>query len=148
MFTGNLDPGTLQQFNDAERRAGHIALRTHAQSTHALHMEPVHIFLRGNCLDDRLLVDVLRKRELYQDTVHLVIRIELFYQFYQFLLGCLLRQLIRQRFDPDIGTRFLLIIDIDTGSGIISHLDHCQRHIFSLLFELCHLFLQFILDLL
>ena len=74
--------------------------------------------------------------------------IQLFHQRKKLFLRRLLRQLIGQGTDADIGAGFLFIIDIHTGSRIVSDLDHCKRCFFSKLFLFCNLLAQFVLDLL
>jgi len=68
----------FQHLDDAIGRAASETADTGDDGTDVGNMEAIDVFIRTDCLNDFLLVDVTWQRKLYQNSVYRIIFIELF----------------------------------------------------------------------
>ena len=66
-----IDAGLVEQLHAAVRRAGEERLLADEHPADVLRVEPVDVLGRVDRLDDGLLIDVVRQRELHEDAVDL-----------------------------------------------------------------------------
>lgn len=89
ILAGNLHAITVQKldaaFGGARDEEGLTTL--HSQLPYVEGMETIHVLLDGNCVQNPLLVDVLGKRELDQNSVNFGIRVQLYNNLQQLILG-------------------------------------------------------------
>ena len=86
----DVDAVFLKHCNDSARSCWCKALVPDAQKSNVDRMEAVHILFRQNRAQNRLFVNLLWQRQLYQDSVHRFILIQSLYHLQQLLLGGLL----------------------------------------------------------
>ena len=75
-------------------------------------MEAVHILFRQNRAQNRLFVNLLWQRQLYQDSVHRFILIQSLHHLQQLLLGGLLRHGDDLRLDTYLAAGFVFVAHI------------------------------------
>ncbi|EJX01956.1 hypothetical protein EVA_09938 [gut metagenome] len=76
LLSAHGDVVTLEQFENAQGRCRDIAWETDGQTTYIDGMETIHILAVVDRLDDALLVDMLRQRQLHNKAVHFVVVIQ------------------------------------------------------------------------
>src|SRR5215216_38361 len=86
-------------------------------------MEAVDVLDWRDGADDAVFVDLLGKRELTQDPGHALVRVELRDEPEELLLGRLGRELVVERLDTDLATRFLLALDVDLRRRVLADED-------------------------
>ena len=103
-------------------------------------MEPVHILLRGNGHEDRLLVNAIGKGKLAENAVDVLPTVKLLDEGDQLLLGSLLGQGILLAEEAALLTVFAFAVDVHPAGGIVAHNDHGEARLsgqtFCLLFNL------------
>ena len=89
-------------------------------------VERVHVLLRIDRRDDRLVVKVLGKRKLYQNAVDVGLVVQRFHQREQLLLCGLGRKRILLGHKADRFAGFLFIVDIHARGRVVADDHHCQ----------------------
>ena len=77
LLTAGLDIVALQQGDDAEGRSRDEARQTDGHASHVDGMETIHILTIVDSLNNLLLVDVLGQGQLNDETIHILVLIEL-----------------------------------------------------------------------
>src|SRR4030095_16942389 len=70
MFTRNVNSAALNKLDNASWRAWQQAVIADYQITNAFRVETVHIFIYMNGVDNSLLVNMFRERQLYKNAVN------------------------------------------------------------------------------
>src|SRR3990172_5495659 len=138
----------FEEFNNAKRRAWDKSIMTCHQPSHIYFMKSVHIFFRGNGLQDIFLIEPFRQRKLNQYTMNTIVIIELVNKFKQLSLGRIFRQSVLFRVDACCLAGFSLISDIDHRGGIASHAQDREARGYTLKPQLFSLFCDFFPDML
>ena len=123
-FDGNVV--MLQHLHYAVGRAGLKGRFADDQSPKVGMMKPIDIFLRRNRLDDGLVIDVLRYRQLHQKAVDRGIVIQCMDLRQQFRLGSIGRHGVQFGMHADIGARLDFVAHINVGRGIVADDDDRQ----------------------
>ena len=84
----DLHAGAVNEFHDTRRCAGEEVVVADHDLAHVYGVECVHIFQRGNGLDDQLFIEVIRQRHLYQNAVYLVVLVQHADQIQQLFFRC------------------------------------------------------------
>ena len=87
LLTRSGDAVTLQKGEDTQRRGRDETRQSDGHTPHVDGMETVYVFAIIHCLDNFLLVDVLRQGQLHDKSVHVFVLVQLVYASQQFGLG-------------------------------------------------------------
>ena len=79
LFTAYVDVVVIKKINNACGGARQEAIVTDEYFTYVFGMKCVYVLLRGDSIDNALLIDVRRERELNENAVNLWVVIELVY---------------------------------------------------------------------
>jgi hypothetical protein len=83
-------------------------------------MEPVHVLGGGDCLDDDTFVDVVRQRNLHEDAVDRLVRVELADQAQQLRLRRGVGQVVAHRHEPALLAGGALVSDVDLRGRVVA----------------------------
>src|SRR5690606_37392 len=147
VFSFGFDVVALEKFEDPEWRCGNKCRHIEGHFTEVLRMETVDVFGRIDCHDDLLCVDLLRKWELYDEPVDVIVVVELFDLDEEFGFRCCARHADQCRLEPDRFTRFYLAVDVGQARAVVSYDDGSQvRNLFAHCFHTIDFGLDFSFD--
>ena len=124
--TGDLDPLTLEELDDARWGGRSEGLLPEPEPPDVVRREAVHVLGRAHVLEDLAFREASRQRELDQEAVHRVVGVE------RLDGGDHLRRarVVRERLDParEAGTERvpLLAAHVDVRSRVLAHQQHRQ----------------------
>ena len=128
-FARDAHPRRMQQLHHAGRRARQEGVIPDHDVADIRRMERIHVLERGDGLDDRLILNVRRQRELAEDPVDVAAAVEARHQRQQFVLCGVLRQRKFLRINPGLRAGLFLVIDINPGGRVVAYNNHRQaRH--------------------
>jgi hypothetical protein len=121
-------PAAAQQLHAAQRGAGHEArgAAAHQGAPHIERVEAVHVLAGVEAVDDGLLVDVRRQRQLHQHPVHKGVLAERAHRGAQRRLRCRRGQAHHARRHAHALAGLPLAGDIEGGVGAVPHKHHPQ----------------------
>src|SRR4030095_13699193 len=117
------DAGALEQAHDAPRRARPEPRALLSEQAEVVRMKAVHVLRGTDGLDDFGPVDVSGQRELHEDAVDGLVRIQLPDQAQQLRLARARRQVVREREQADPLAGAALVADVDAG-GVVAADEH------------------------
>ena len=139
---------TLQQFQNSVRSSRHITRQADGHPTYVDGMETVHILAVIDGLDDLLLGNVLRERQLDDESVYIVILIQLTHLGQQFLFRHIRLVTDERRLETANLASLHLIGHIGLASSIVSDQNRRQmRTLASFRYNLSHFGRYFLLHL-
>ena len=130
-----VDAVFVDQLHHARGRAGDEVKVAHHDFADIDRMERVHVLFGVDRVDDRLLGDVVRHRQLAQDARDLRAPVQLVDQAEQLVLRGLGRQGVFLAVKSALGARFLLVAHIDLAGGVVAHDDDREPGRDALLFQ-------------
>mmetsp|Transcript_8558 Transcript_8558/g.24478 ORF Transcript_8558/g.24478 Transcript_8558/m.24478 type:complete len:339 (-) Transcript_8558:317-1333(-) len=118
-----LNPVASEKLHGAPGRARHEARvdAPHGEPAHVQRVETVHVLLRVDALQDGLLVDVPRERELHDDPVNAFVQKQVVEALEQPLLRDLLRKLYEIEIYSDVRRGLTLAVDVKHGVWPVPH---------------------------
>ena len=89
-------------------------------------MKPVHVLGRIDRVDNQILVQMLRQRQLHQNAMHRRIIVQRLHQRQQISLGNIHVALILEAVHPNLDRLLTLRTDVDLAGRILAHQHHGQ----------------------
>ena len=114
VFSGNLNIILSEHFHYAGRRAGQKDRVARPELSDIDIAKAVNVLLRVNGFNNGLFVNVLRQRQLAEDSVNKAVLIKPLNKFKQFPLSCLSRKRKLKRLYAHCGALFLFIVHINS----------------------------------
>ena len=108
-----------QESHDPERGRRHEHRLAEEQPARVQRVEPVHVLRRVDRERDLRLVHVLGQRQLHEDPVDAVVRVQLVEQVQHLALGRRRGKAVIPRLDPGLGARVVLLRHVDVRRGIV-----------------------------
>ena len=137
----------VNQAHDAGRGAGNDAVLAQPQAGYVSGVETVHVLLAGDGVNHLLLVDVLGKRQLHQDTVYQRVVVEGHNLFEEGFLGDVGGQFHQLGLHAGVGGGLHFVADIYLAGGVFTHDDDHQAGLAAVLgLEDGHFGLYLVLD--
>ena len=121
----------LQQGEDSKRSSRDETRHTQRHSTHIHGMEAIHILAIVYRHGNLLLVDVLRQRQLHDETIHVSILVELIYTQQKLLLSNILLKTDQRRFESALFACQHLVLHIGFAATIVAHQHSHQMWLFA-----------------
>ena len=112
--------------HDAERRARDERRPAEVEAAGVDRVDPVDVLLRRDRLDDPVLVEVVRQRELDEEPVDRVVGVERRDRREHVLLGRVRRELDVARLHARRGRGLLLQVDVDVRGGVVADEDRSR----------------------
>ena len=116
----------LGQHDAALGRAGNQTILACCKPARIHDMEPVHILIWVDGIDNLVGIDLGWQRQLHQNAMHGWILVELVYQRQQFSLQCRGRQAMLEAFHARFNRLLVLVAHIDLTGRIFPHQHHGQ----------------------
>ncbi len=114
----------LEHLQAAMRRAGDIAFLANHQVADIDGMKAVHILFHGNSVNNRLLLNMVRQRQLDQNAVNPVVPVQPVDQCQQLFLGCFGRQAVNLGIKAQLLAGFFLVADVSPGGRVLTQQDY------------------------
>src|SRR5690606_14910900 len=126
VFTRGFDVISFQQLHNTKWRCRHISRPVQGHSTHIRGRKAVHVFFRFDLTGNLFYRNMLRQRQLNDQSINIRVFIDLFYLFQQFLFAYLLLQPHQSGGTTHLLTGLYFGSHIGLAGSVIAHQHRCQ----------------------
>lgn len=132
------DPRLLDETHDALGRAGLDARQPRQELARVDRMKAVHVLLRPDRGDDRIRIDLRRKRQLHENAVDCGIPVQIADEFQKFLLRGGRGEFVQEGSEARGQAGLFLLSDVDLRRRVLSDENDCKPRNDSAGFQLFH----------
>ena len=126
---GDFDLISFEQLDNSRGRARHKSRPAHRQQPDIRGMKSVDIFFRRHCLDDHSLINMPWQWQLHQNSIRLLVLIQIANYFAQLFGRCRFRQINLPGTQSNFSTCTNLIANVNDRSVIIANQHGCQTRL-------------------